>query len=503
MLEVPGVVGPLPLLAGTMPQNRTAAPSEFALWVAAGLLLFSLLMRAQTFGNPILGYDEQFYRLVGARMWAQHALPYVDIFDRKPIGLFLIYAATAALGGGGVWQYQLVATGFAAATAWVIWRAALRIASHGPAVIAACLYVLWLNCMEGEGGQAQVFYNLPMAAAGLLVWRLTAGREKVAARGCWAMLLVGVAIQIKYTALYEGVFLGLALVWALRRQDRRWATSAVWGLAWIGCALTPTAIAALAYWHMGALQAFVFANFISPFGTLRDPWALQVAGLRDIAIALAPLLAMAAIGTRRAQEGMRFVWLWLAAALVGMLLFGCFRTPQYAMAALVPLSIAVAPFFAGIGMRSLRWLVLLAALVVSQWAVWRVQTLHSGADAALLRAARPAHGCMYVYAGYPALYQLEHSCLPTRWVFPAHLDSAYEASAKALGIAPLVEERRILARRPDVIVDELPSPSEQNRATHAVLAAVLQRDYRLALQQPTGPGRYLMVYRRKDLAALR
>ena len=62
-----------------------------------GLLAFAFLVRAQTFGNPVLGFDEQFYLLVGDRM-LHGAIPYVDIFDRKPIGLFLIYDAIRELG---------------------------------------------------------------------------------------------------------------------------------------------------------------------------------------------------------------------------------------------------------------------------------------------------------------------------------------------------------------------------------------------------------------------
>ena len=33
-----------------------------------GLLLFAAIVRAQTFNNPVLGFDEQFYLLVGDRM---------------------------------------------------------------------------------------------------------------------------------------------------------------------------------------------------------------------------------------------------------------------------------------------------------------------------------------------------------------------------------------------------------------------------------------------------
>ncbi|BCI72928.1 hypothetical protein SPKIRA_37580 (plasmid) [Sphingomonas paucimobilis] len=64
------------------------------------LTLVALVARARTFGNPVIGFDEQFYLLVGDRV-LHGALPYVDIFDRKPIGLFLLYAGARSLGATG------------------------------------------------------------------------------------------------------------------------------------------------------------------------------------------------------------------------------------------------------------------------------------------------------------------------------------------------------------------------------------------------------------------
>ena len=58
-------------------------------------------------------------------------LPYVDVWDRKPVGLVLVYAAIRLLGGEGIWQYQLAATLFAGATAFVVSRIAARFAPRG------------------------------------------------------------------------------------------------------------------------------------------------------------------------------------------------------------------------------------------------------------------------------------------------------------------------------------------------------------------------------------
>ena len=118
-------------------------------------------------GYPLIHIDEQFYLLVGDGM-LNGSLPYVDVWDRKPIGLFLIYAVARLGGGEGIWQYQLLALISVVATALVISRIASRFASPLAAIGAAMIYIVWLNIGGGSGGQAPVFYNLPMAGACLL-----------------------------------------------------------------------------------------------------------------------------------------------------------------------------------------------------------------------------------------------------------------------------------------------------------------------------------------------
>ncbi|MGO7251468.1 hypothetical protein ACCS63_34620, partial [Rhizobium brockwellii] len=92
---------------------------------------------------------------------------------------------------------------------------------------------------------------------------------------------------------------------------------------------------------------------------------------------------------------------------------------------------------------------------------------------AVAQAATLARGCLYVYDGYPALYMLTHSCLPSKWVFPGHLNTQDEASRAAIGVDPVAEIRRILATQPGAIVDDYPRFAFGNRATRAVLHEVL------------------------------
>src|ERR1700712_1739553 len=136
--------------------NKTNAIERLTGWRLLALLtLIAIVVRWQTFGNPVGGFDEQFYLVVGDRM-LQGAIPYVDIFDRKPIGLFLIFWFIRLLGGEGTIQTQIIACLFVVVTAMLIHRLARRIAPAGGALASSVAYILWLNFLEGEGSQAPV-----------------------------------------------------------------------------------------------------------------------------------------------------------------------------------------------------------------------------------------------------------------------------------------------------------------------------------------------------------
>lgn len=474
------------------------AGARSAGWILLLLTIVALAARARTFANPVIGFDEQFYLLVGDRM-LHGAWPYVDIFDRKPVGLFLLYAAARALGGDGFVAYKLVATGFVVATAFGAMRIARRFAGPAGALAAAVLYILWLNLMEGEGGQSPVFYNaLVMVAAGAVL-RAVDDPATVFRRGLIAMTAIGVALQIKYSVVFEGIAFGCVLLWLAWRGGTRVVRVGAMGASWVACALAPTALALAVYAARRQAAAFLFANFTSVMGQVGRPMAVELEGLAVCAGILAPLGLAIALGRPwRRVEGaaFRFVLLWLAVAVASVLAYARFDSPHYALPIVLPAVIVAAPVLD-------RWrraplIAFVAAIFVAGQVVLGLsERAKGGADAAraVAAAAVPARGCLFVYDGYPALYMLTRACVPTKWAFPGHLNTRDEANPAALGIDPAVEVRRILATRPGAIVDDYPRFAFGNPATRAILADVLRRDYHLAACVPTGGSRVRLIYR--------
>jgi 4-amino-4-deoxy-L-arabinose transferase-like glycosyltransferase len=465
-----------------------------------GLVLLALAafaLRATTFGYPLIDVDEEFYLLVGDRM-LHGAIPYLDIWDRKPPGLFALYAAMRLLGGQGIVQYQIVAALFATATTLLIAILARRIAHPLAALAAALAYVPAAALIGGRGGQTPIFYNPLVALAALILLGLFVRPASLATirwRGAGIMLLIGLALQLKPTAVFEGIYFGLVLMWLSRRGGASLPSLAADALLWIGFALAPTVLAWAYYAQIGHSDAFLYANVGSIFARTDGATGTPLANLVKIAGRIAPLIAAPVVGEwllrdhapwRRSIEATKahtFLFGWLLAALFGFAIFGTYFD-HYALPLLPPLAILSASAFslrarnAGVALAGFALTFLLVRMPIDFHRLEKKRG--DAAFAAQMNQAIAAHlngGCLYIFYGEPIYYHLTQACIPTRWAFPFHLSLAREAGA--LGVDAEAETQRILATRPTVIVDRLTDDDEVNPRTQAILRAGLDRDYRL------------------------
>ncbi len=459
-------------------------------------MALAFLLRGWEFGNPVIHVDEQWYLLVGDRM-RDGAMPYLDLWDRKPLGLFVLFAAIRSLPGDGVVAYQVVACLFAGATAWVVERCARAVgASRGAALAAGAAYLLWLALLSGRGGQSPVFYNLWSAGAALLTLRLPA---RSSARAVWwsgagACALAGLAIQTKYTPAVEGAVFGCAHFFHLRRTGAGWSATAAAAFGWIALALLPTLVAAWSYWLLGpvAWQAWWFGNFGSISLRRAYPAAKIEMRLLGTWAQLAPLVVAALLARRDRSPAIAPAWAWLAAALVAWASVGAFFD-HYALPLLPPLAV----------LASLAWTRrprLLLASLAAALATLDVKAAVRSDDASGARAiaafvaAHDGGECPYVFAGDAITYLLAHACTPTRYAFPSTL--SYASEQGSTGIDEAAEVRRIMARRPPAVVTLAEPLAPWNRDSLGVLRAALRRDYYPAFSAPEYGTRAIVYLRR-------
>ena len=474
--------------------------------IPALLVLAVFALRAAEFTYPLSGLDEQFYLYVGGKM-SDGLLPYVDIWDRKPIVLFLIYQFASLFGElrTDIVAYHVLAALFVAVTTLALYRIVRMIAAVQTALLAALAYPIWLHLPGGAGGQAPVFFNMPMVlAAWIMVQALSReglSYRTLAGRGAAMMLLVGCAMQIKYTAVFEGVYFGLFLLWLSLRQVGVRKTIPL-AVLWVGAALIPTILAALYYWRLGHIDAFLFANFTSIAGREEPGGAVLLKRLALIGAIIAPLLIMAAPGLRRTiyrlgaapPDREIFLFGWLVSAVAAVLIFRTYY-PHYSLTILPAACAAIGLT----GRMGRRFLTVAATSLVLAAVGGQVARAHYRSDKGgwatldgLTAAIGDTRNCPFFYDYPPILYQAGHYCAPTRYIFPSHLNLAVEGHS--VGISPAAETRRILTRNPEVIVTRETPFAGGNAVTWKILEQGLEARYQPVATIDQGKRDYV-VYR--------
>lgn len=445
-------MGTLPPAAfsGSTRAFSSAFPRDAA--VLGCIVTCSLLLRIWWFGSPVVDHDEQFYSLVGREMLAGK-LPYVDIWDRKPIGLFLIYAAAHGLFGPSSAAYLAVADIFAIAGAWLVFRIASILADRATGVVAALLQLLGMFMYGCRGGQAELFMVVPcLAMTWLIIARAQNGRAMAL-----AMLLGGIAIQIKSSAAPFCVVFGMAVLverWRIGRSPVHLAAeAALYGV--IG--LAPTLVVVLAYVAMGHFDAFFYANFLSVFD--RPPvigrWApltLPVIGPLVLAL-VAGVWAWFRTGRTYPARAYALVAVMAAGALAAIFFTANVLAHYYAF--LVPWAVLLAVPFIDLRAPSGRFgaLLVMGAWLVAADIPERIAEMRADRAAfarlvAIIGADGPGRG-LYVFTGPTELYPATGND-GGRYPYPSHHANRLEMGGLGVPQQALVAEA--LARKPAFIV---------------------------------------------------
>ncbi|WP_408586023.1 hypothetical protein [Novosphingobium sp.] len=402
--------------------------------------------------SPATDVDSPFYSLMGEAL-LHGQLPYVDVWDRKPIGLFLIYAAAHAALGPQPVAYLVLAALFAGAGAWFACDIARRLTSRGTGLVVSVLYLLGMDAYGSRGGQSEVFYTALCLA---MAW-LALARPRSLRAACLAMLLGGLALQIKYSVVpFCAVFALIALRarWNVHGKASRLAGEAA---LFAALGLAPTALAFATYAALGHADAFVFANFVSIFlrPVVYGRWPAQTLA------AVGPIALTAMVGLwaflRLERDVPREAYLTVLALFAGAVasVFSTANVLAFYYAFLVPWAVLLAcPFIdlrakAGrIGAGLLVAAYLVAANHPHRIAVEREDRKTFDRFAGIVMAAGQPRS-LYLFYGPTSLYAATGTH-GGRYPFPSHHNAAFEDGA--LGVPQAVLVAQALARHPRFVV---------------------------------------------------
>ncbi|MCB2059971.1 MAG: hypothetical protein KDE21_05655 [Novosphingobium sp.] len=439
-------------IAGTRPSGERGIFASTAT-LAILFTLIAVALKFTTFGDTNRSADDLFYFLVGQRMH-EGLLPYVDVWDRKPLGLFLIYYLIAGV-STSVLAYQIVACIFVAATAVVIARIVCEWTGWQGGLFAGLAYLVIAVIFEGAGGNAPDFYNLLIACAAFLIVReMDALAQGTVRWPIWtAMALCGLAITIKQTTLFESIFFGLYVLVTLHRAGRPLIAIARVAATCAAIGALPTLAIAACYWQLGHWREFWHAMVISNLAKAAiGGGGFRLTGILLRLAVLLPLALWGLFGAGADRRTRRFLAGWLIAALVGFLAVPNFFV-HYTLPLLVPLCVAAGLV---LGRHMLR-LAMIVALVLyaSLWyhppsRSWsRASAEAMDKTARLIRQHDPGGGLL-AFDAPSYLYALSGKRFLSPLVFPHHLSSAIENDVSHLPTHAAIDA--ILTQGPGVVV---------------------------------------------------
>jgi hypothetical protein len=204
--------------------------------------------------TPIPGIDSGIFLYVGRQM-LHGALPYRDLWDNKPPGIYLIDALGLALSHRSRWGLCLVEW-LSLWAATTMGFAALRKVFGAQA--AFCASFCWLAAFARslQGGNFPEEFVLPLQFASLIVFGRLAVSGVRFGDGVSLGILAAIALMLKPNAIGLWIAIGMWSVVSSWRH-RNWLPSIVMGIGAVSGACVTLAIVGFFFHHKRALGALI------------------------------------------------------------------------------------------------------------------------------------------------------------------------------------------------------------------------------------------------------
>lgn len=479
--------------------------------VAAFYLALVALLRSSTFFHSYENWDESLFLLMGRSLLDGHAL-YTEIWDHKPPGIFVLFAAAQALFGRSVLAIRILACLAVASSSLLLFLIGRSLRSQRAGLLAGLLYAVFTVDYGRPTNLELVFAPFVLAAFAVALRHEPDELLDRPALPLGLGIAGGLALQVSFVAVFDlaalGVFLlGLLLTATPKPAPARLVRFIL--LAAIGpigvLAVTVSAFAVTGHW-----SDYVEANFASNARYVTDTgfdgaklaWMIQ-RRVREafplwLGMVLAPLCLIVFPGLdARTRRGLWAGLLWAGGALLGISATRYFFAhyfldllPAQCLVCALVIALAIEEGTVPERTRSM----MLAALVLlgpmlravekpmtetyrqirHRW----IEGIPNWGDepaqvAAYLRPRIGADDVLYVADYQPILYYLLPAKIPSKFLFPAFLvDDRWRGLA---GQDSDAEVRAIFARRPLYVVRSGDAPT----AFYEVLRDELARGYDL------------------------
>jgi len=220
-------------------------------------ILSAVVMKMLTFFYSVIDIDESTYLIIGKEIFSGEWL-YVDYYDTKPPGIFLLFGLIEYLTGNGIFFSRLVAALLVGLTAFLLSKLKFHLSGNSTASVFTGLAYLILASMYRFtfAANTEIFFIF------FIIWALYIF-FRGSKNSCFFIggLIAGLGFMIKYVVVFDMLAYGLLLLFLVMKGQMKFRAMLKAALLMLAGMLLPMATVFLVYLSIGQFDALLRFSF--------------------------------------------------------------------------------------------------------------------------------------------------------------------------------------------------------------------------------------------------
>src|SRR6188768_648776 len=189
--------------------------------ISVWLLLFAttLLLRSYSFFFSVIDWDESLYLLI-AEAWSHGSIPYVELWDQKPPGIYVCFLIAKLTGFGDLLLgIRILSVIVVTTSGFILYKISDKILPVKSYLVyaPAFLYIVFTLNNQGLAANTEIFFT-PFVLGGMYCIVRCLNSDKTFTIHPRLLLLsgflFGIAFQIKYLTAFDLIALTAAIILA-------------------------------------------------------------------------------------------------------------------------------------------------------------------------------------------------------------------------------------------------------------------------------------------------
>lgn len=483
--------------------NRNIKKINWAVFV--GFLFLSFLFRFWSFFCSVIDHDESLYILV-ADSWNNGLLPYVEVWDNKPPGIFVLFSLAMFVFGDSVQAIRILGCVAVAITSYLLYEIGNFIGENEKKIglLAGIFYLVFSLNNYGIASNAEILFAPFVTLAFYLFFRAT---EYSGFNSFVIGLFMGCAMQIKYVVIMD--FFALLLIGGIHlflNQKKKLLKFYVFLCMGF---IVPFIVTTLYFLILGYFNEYIYATWTANqkyiaisdfyFRNLLPSVIEQIYNnfILYLCLFLSPIyLKSSNIFSKKEKRNLVYLISWFCLTFIATLLSKRFIAHYYLQLlpplCLISSCIVIKTVYRQSAKNIIKHhliLILLLSLFLVQTVYPHIQkSINFVKNRYILKQGdwgdqeavvanyikEKINRSQYIYiANYQVIiYYLVGAKLPTKYVFPSHLIRYYSSIT---GIEPIQELDRIMNKKPIYVILDIDKKINEDYAK--ALYGYLRKDY--------------------------